>query len=101
MNIVFIQRVLHVYRQPLFDKLRRHSLAQEHQFALWVSQPDAAFTLRGTAEKLDWVDWVHCVSLPKMLGSIEFQLLPWRKLLAADDVVIVHDSVGCLAGLAK
>ncbi|GEM_PF-4987361 len=98
MNIVFIQRVLPIYRQSLFDELRKQSLTQGHQFALWVSKPNSAFTKRVAAGALEWVDWVHCVSLPKVVGAIEFQLLPWRKLLEAD-VVIVPDNLRCLSNL--
>ncbi|WP_394752638.1 glycosyltransferase family 4 protein [Crenothrix sp.] len=99
MKIVFIQRVLPRYRQALFDELRKQSIAQGHSFSLWVSLPHAIFERRGTSGSLDWVDWVRCVSLPDRLGSIEFQFLPWRKLIAAD-VVIVPDSARCLSNLA-
>ncbi len=98
MKIVLLQRVLPVYREPLFEALREQALQAGHSLELWVSPASDRFARRCTEGRLPWERSLAVKALPAWLGGFEYQALPWRELLAAD-VVIIPDSVRCVSNL--
>lgn len=97
-KLVLIQRVLPIYREPLFEELRSQSEAAGFDFELWVSLPDRAFMSRGTAGSLNWAKVLPVIPLFGKAG-IEWQIFPFSKILAAD-VVIVPDNLRVLSNMA-
>lgn len=98
MKIVLLQRVLPAYREPLFEALRQQACQGGHSFELWVSPAPGTFARRGTEGALPWARALAVKALPAWLGGFEYQLLPWRGVLAAD-VVVVPDSARCFSNV--
>lgn len=96
MKIVFLQRVLPAYREPLFNALREQASQAGHVFELWVSSAGDVFARRDTEGWLSWARLLGVKALPFWLGGFEYQTLPWREVLAAD-VVFVPDSLRCVS----
>jgi len=96
LRLLLIQRVLPVYREPLFEALREQAIAQGHHFDLWVSPADPGFIRRGTTGGLPWARSLPVYRLGWKGVWVEWQSLPWRELLAAD-VVVVPDAMRCLS----
>lgn len=93
-----MQRVLPAYRIQLFEALREQARQDGHSFELWVSPAPTTFARRGTESHLSWARSLAVKALPAWLGGLEYQLLPWRLVLAAD-VVIVPDNVRCVSNI--
>lgn len=96
MRIVLVQRLVPVYREVLFDAMRRQCAARGDHFELWASDPPQAFARRGTQGGLAWARRFPVLGLP---GGIEWQRLPWREVLDCD-VLIVPDQLRTLSNFA-
>lgn len=85
MKIVLIQRLVPVYREVVFDRMRAQCEAAGDAFELWTSDPPEAFAKRGTHGGVAWAMRFPVWALP---GGIEWQRLDWRKVLDCDVLVI-------------
>ena len=98
-KIVLLQRVLPAYREPLFEALRQQASAAGHDFQLWFSPASGDFARRGTEGTLSWAQSLPVTVLRTPLGTIEWQGLPWRDVVAAE-VMIVSDNARHVSNLA-
>lgn len=99
MNTFFIQRVLPRYREPLFEEVSRQCRNAGISFDLCVSPAEKNFAARGTEGGLPWAKTVPVCQLGPAKFGIEWQRLPWRKVISAD-AVIVPDNVRVLSNIA-
>ena len=99
MKVIFIQRVLPRYREPLFEELSRQCCDAGISFDLYLSPAEKSFAARGTEGGLSWAKSVPARRLGPTRFGIEWQRLPWRRVLSAD-VVIVPDNVRVLSNIA-
>jgi L-malate glycosyltransferase len=91
--------VLPAYREPLFEALRNQAYYESVELELWHSLPEAVFARRGTTGHLPWATRVTVWTLPRWLGGVEWQRLPWFDVISAD-VMIVSDNVRVLSNAA-
>ncbi|MFM2007657.1 MAG: hypothetical protein RLZZ09_3312, partial [Pseudomonadota bacterium] len=99
LKIILLQRVLPVYRESLFEKLRDLWQVRGDTFELWVSGAEAGFARRGTEGQLGWAVKLPVVTLPGTKGKLEWQQIRWGDVLAAD-VMVIPDNLRVLSTLA-
>lgn len=97
-SLVFIQRVLPRYREPLFEEVSRQCRNAGISFDLCVSPAEQSFAARGTEGALSWAVSVPVRQLGPAKFGIEWQRLPWRQVISAD-AVIVPDNVRVLSNI--
>ena len=98
LKIILLQRVLPVYRESLFERLRDLWQVRGDAFELWVSGAEAAFARRGTEGQLDWAVKLPVLTLPGTRGNLEWQQMRWSGVLAAD-VMIIPDNLRVISTL--
>lgn len=98
-RLIFIQRVLPRYREPLFEEISLKCRNAGIFFDFCVSAAEKSFAARGTEGGLAWATTVLVRQLGPARFGIEWQRLPWRQVMSAD-VVIVPDNVRVLSNIA-
>ncbi len=98
-NLVFIQRVLPKYREPLFEELSRLCRSSGISLDICVSPAEQSFAARGTEGALSWAVSVSVRQLGPARFCIEWQRLPRRQVMR-EDAVIVPDSIRVLSNIA-
>lgn len=83
----------------MFEELRQSAEGAGANLELWYSPPLAGFARRGTSGHLPWARQLPVWTLPRRLGGLEWQHLPWRQVVTAE-VMIVSDNVRVLSNLA-
>jgi glycosyltransferase involved in cell wall biosynthesis len=96
---MFIQRVIPRYREALFELLAEQCCDAGIKFDLYASQAEMGFAARGTEGDLPWTTKVPVIPVVKARTGVEWQHLPWRRVLDAD-VVVVPDNVRVLSNVA-
>ncbi len=98
MKILFVQRVLPRYREPLFENLRNLCKQGGHELLLVVSMPNDSFKTRQDSTYTSLAQYVSVYQTPTWLGGLEWQRLGWRQVISSD-VVILPDSFRVLSNL--